>query len=283
MEYEQGSSIKLYATFVTYKGVQADVSSGAVVVSHINSNREVIDVAETALSLLSGSTYYYDWSIPIGADKGSYATKYIGSYSDGSVVVGEETFQVITKKFYDKKGGGFVQRIKADVWTEKEKEAVIDALNKLTEGDLKSKLLSLRGDVSKMSNMVFGLSEGLKAVSLGVNESKVSTSSNITSLKLYFDEISEKLSAYKESIKELSEKEINFDDSNIVNKLGVLSRSVGDLGTGLRNERLGRVIAELEDLHKKFDEFEEVFAEIQTLEVKERIKNELKGTNSPKV
>ena len=280
MEYEQGSSIKFYATFATYKGVQADVSSGAIVVSHINSSQEVIDVSEVVMSLLSGSTYYYDWNIPVGADKGSYTAKYIGAYSDDSIVVGEESFQVITKKFYDKKGGGFVQRVKADVWTEKEKEAVIEALNRLTDGALKENLLSLKNDVTKMSSEVFGLTEGLKVVGDDLKEHSLES---IGRLKPYFDGIGEKLSLYEGSIKELSEKEINFDEKNIVTKLGILSRSVNSLGTELRNERLGRVIAELEDLHKKFDEFEEVFAETLPLKTKERIKNELKGIGSPKV
>lgn len=283
MEYEQGSNIKLYATFVKHNGTQADVSSGSVVVSHINSAQEVIDVSESVMSLLSGSIYYYDWNIPAGADKGSYNVRFVGSYSDGSVVVGEDTFQVIPRKFYDKKGGGFVQRVKADVWTRKEKEAVIDALSLLTEGDLKEKLASLRSDVLKMSNEVYGLSEGLKAISLGLKETDVNTSTAIGSLKPYFENIGEKLSNYRGVIQELSEKDISFDDTNIVTRLGVLSRTVNALGTELRTERLGMVISELEDLHKKFDEFEEVFVEMVPLEVKERIKNGVEREDSSKV
>ena len=280
MEYEQGSSIKFYATFATYKGVQADVSSGAIIVSHINSSQEVIDVSEVAMSLLSGSTYYYDWNIPVGADKGSYTAKYIGAYSDDSIVVGEESFQVITKKFYDKKGGGFVQRIKADVWTEKEKEAVIEALDKLTEGDLKEKLLALKNDISGVSKEVFGLVEELKSVGLGVKGVDLNVSATIDELKPYFNSVESKLSGYYNSIKELSEAEEDFDDTNIVNKLGILSKSVTELGTNLRNERLGLVISELEDLRKKFDEFEEVFVDTLSLEAKKRVTNEFKRTDS---
>ena len=104
VEYEQGSDIRLYTTWRTHAGEEADVSSGIVTISHIWGSEATVDVGEQALTLLSGSTFYYDWNIPAGADKTTYNARYIGTYSTGEVVVGGEDFLVIPRRFYDRKG-----------------------------------------------------------------------------------------------------------------------------------------------------------------------------------
>ena len=128
-EYEQGSNQRFYATFTNANGEAATISGTPTnEISQIQGNSVTVDVGTTDMTLFSGSasTYYYDWNIPAAGDRTSYTALYNAVYrgvvvSDRVDAVGAFDFQVITRKFFDKKGGGFVQRApKADIWTEKE-------------------------------------------------------------------------------------------------------------------------------------------------------------------
>lgn len=132
MIYEQGSTPIFYATFVDYQGRQAVVSSGTASIFHKHGSVDIWDISGT-MTQMSESTFYYTWNIPANADEGFYSVKYVGAYDDGTVAVGGEGFQVIPRGFYDKKGGGFVQKISAkkDIWTKEEKELVLKLLEQL--------------------------------------------------------------------------------------------------------------------------------------------------------
>jgi len=274
MEYEQGSNQTFYAQFVTYQNVEADVTSGAVTISHYRGNNEVIDINNQPMTLLSGSTYYYEYNIPSAADKTIYNVKYVGAFADGTVAVGGEDFQVIPKGNFSRGPRGMTQRlIKKDIWTKKEKEAVLDALDRMME------LKSLKDDVTSLSSETLTLANNLKTL----KDDEEATLTLIRQLPSNFDRVEKMLKQHEDQIKKLDKKDIRYDDSKIIYRLTNLGKSISSLDTGLRNEKTGRIIAELEDLHKEIDEFKEVFAETIPLSIKERIKNEVERTNSNEI
>jgi archaellum component FlaC len=131
MEYEQGSSQALYATFADINGVQVAVLSGAVLIRHWSGGAQVNDKSED-MTAMSGSTYCYSWNIPPGADLGTYEVKYIGLYIDGTIAIGTEDIQVIPRKFYQHMGGGMIKTVtKRDTWAKKEKEDLLKKIDDL--------------------------------------------------------------------------------------------------------------------------------------------------------
>lgn len=265
MEYEQGSSITLYATFIKDSGEEASISgTPTTTISHYWGGINY-DVTAQNMALLSGTTYYYNWNIPARADQTTYTAKYNAVYSGTNLeianIVGSEDFLVIKRKFYDKKGGGLVQKVsRASIWTMKEKEEVLRILEALAEKDDKRLFDSLEGSIKQLSEK-----------------------SDLTETKKLIGGLREKISAYEAMIKKLGEKKINFDDSNIVKGLKNLSQTVNSFDRDLRNERITHIVAELEDLHKNFDSFQKVFAKTLPMEIVEEIKNEHGRNNSDRI
>ena len=138
MEFEQGSKQTFYVTFADYLGQEAVVSgTPTVTISHRWGNGKTIDVDNQGMTLLSGSTYFYRWDIPVKSDLTTYNVRYHGVYSgtdlSATPVVGAEEFQVIPVRFFRKKGGGFVQKVSVkQPWTEKEKDEVIGKIDKIS-------------------------------------------------------------------------------------------------------------------------------------------------------
>ena len=145
---------------------------------------------------------------------------------------------------------------------------MIKALEDLTSSSL-SELRSIEEDMSKFSGDLVLLSNSLKSNSVE------SVSKILTEIEPKFLDIKTKIDGYEEVMKGL-----NYDDSKMVKKIAVLSNSVLNLDTDLRNERISMVISELEDLHKEFDEFKEVFVESLSIEAKERVSNEIERNDS---
>lgn len=134
MEYEQGMDAVLWVTFADYKGTEVNVASGTVTVSHRWGNDTRTDVDRQALANTAGGTFYYIWNIPAAAARTVYDVKYVGTYADGTVGVGDETFYVVPRKFYRTKAGGMIQKtIMPKVWTKKEKDETIEKIDLLEE------------------------------------------------------------------------------------------------------------------------------------------------------
>lgn len=262
-EYEQGSSPTFYATFVDHEGSAASILSGTITIRHRWGNT-IIDVDNQLLIQLSESTYYYNWNIPVKSDKTIYDVRYIGSYSDGSVVVGTETFQVIPRKFFDKKGGGFVNRIvgRPTVWTIKEKKEIIEAIEGLLNRNNSSELLLIKQELKEIKKDKFE-PEKIEKIFEGLSN-QVKADFNFQKLEII---------KYKELIEKFSKKEAKFSDKKIIEKISDLSKSIMLIDTDLKNERITRVIAEIEDLHKELKEFEEIFVKNMSFKAVEKIKN----------
>jgi len=261
-EYEQGSSPTFYATFVDNASAAVTVTSGTISIRH-RWGGSITDVDDEVMVQLVESTYYYNWNIPAKADKTIYDVRYIGTYSDGTVVLGDETFQVVPRKFFDKKGGGLVQRIVTKgTWSTKEKNELIERIEDLLKRNNSSELLSIKEEIEKIPKEKFDL---------GKIEQIFKNLSNQVNVEFEFQK--SEIAKYKELIEKLDKKEMKFNDEKIVKKLSELSKSIVSIDTDLKNERITRVISELEDLHKEIKEFEEVFVKTIPLKAAERIKD----------
>ena len=120
-------------TFLDANGEEAEITGTPTIsIYHRKGDSTVTDVNAQSMIQLSGSKYFYEYHIPANADKTVYYVVYNATYSDGTKAVGDETFQVVPRKFFSKKGGGFTSKtIYKGVWTRKEKESLLEKLNKL--------------------------------------------------------------------------------------------------------------------------------------------------------
>jgi len=293
VEYEQGSSITLYATFVDDAGVAASISGApTTTISHYWGNGITHDITAQDMNLLSGTTYYYNWNIPARADQTSYTAKYNAVYSGINLeianIVGSDEFLVIKRKFYDKKGGGLVQKFsRSSIWSMKEKEEVIRILKSLLDKDDKPLFDSLE-------NKLKGLSEkndkGVKTLleksdkpffdSIEKDIKMLSEKSDLPAINNLVDELKSRIDSFKFAFEKLSEKEVTYDDSNVVKKLKNLSENVYSLDQELRKERIGYIISELDDLHGSFEDFKKEFVKTLPTKLIEEIKNEDARPNS---
>jgi len=280
MEYEQGSSQRIYATFVDQNGAAASVSGTPIVtIMHMQGNATVYDVNEANMIQLSGVVYYYPWHIPERAYRTTYTAKFdaviCGTAFAPTYAVGATDFQVITRKFYNKKGGGFVQRaVPKPIWTEKEKNEIIEAIESLLN----------RAEFKEIKTSISSISEALSAVTDELREKATQkdtegTKNVLTVLASDIEAYKGKFSSFETQIKALSEKK-GYDDSKVIQRLTGLSQSIIGLDQDIRNERITLVITELEDIKKELTEFEGVFAKsLPTKEVEMR-KNEYEGHNT---
>lgn len=277
----QGSTPKFYATFVDRYGAEAVISgTPTATVMHMQGSNVVYDISDQDMTQVSGTLYFYEYNIPARADKSTYTvefnTIYSGINTESTHVVGGIDFQVIPRRFYDKKGGGFVQKVVAKpVWTEKEKDELIEAVEALFEKTSKLKGID--------ANMGF-LSDKLSRISLSLSQKAEQKDSE--GIKELIEDVSKELAEqqirigeYKAVISELGEKELKFDDSHIIKRLTDLSNSFAGLDQNLRNDRVTLVISEIEDLHKDVKELQEVFVKSMPKEAVERMKNEYERTS----
>lgn len=135
MEYEQGTSIKLYATFVDSIGGVATITGiPTITIVMYKGPTKVIKVNAQDMSNITGSQYYYTYSIPAAATKTTYNVTYSAVYSDGNTVVGGEVFYVIPRKHYSTHGGSFnISQQGKGIWTRTEKDDLIRAVDKLNQ------------------------------------------------------------------------------------------------------------------------------------------------------
>ncbi|HUW48456.1 MAG TPA: hypothetical protein VMW36_06920 [Patescibacteria group bacterium] len=249
-EYEQGSNQRFYATFVDYKGEAAIISGTPTIeISHINSGARTVDIGTRNMTLMSGavSTYYYAWNIPAAADRTSYTAIYNAIYSGVNAstrtdAVGAFDFQVITRKFYDKKGGGFVQKIsRENIWTKKEKEKVMASIE-----------LLLSENKKLVENKLQDLSKSISKTLTVKDDSKE------------FESIKKLLEETKEKIKAISEKKINTNDVKVVRELTELTKKVDTL-----SKVLGESDKKFDGLKEDVDDFKRAFVKSVSNEVVE--------------
>lgn len=135
MEYEQGKSIKLFATFVDSTGGEATITGIPTITIYIYKGpTKVIKVNAQNMTTVTGSQYYYTYSIPAAASKTTYNVLYSAVYSDGNTVLGGEVFYVIPRKHYSTHGGSFnISAQGKGIWARKEKDDLIKSIDKINK------------------------------------------------------------------------------------------------------------------------------------------------------
>jgi hypothetical protein len=255
-EYEQGSQVVFYANFIDYKGNPAVLTGTPQIIMyhrHGNTTTKDIDYEDMSQDSIVPSAYYYKYHVPIGADKSTYTVVYSGTYSDGTNGINTEDFLVINKKFFDKKGGGFVQKISVDkIWSKEEKEQVLDFLSKIKEAN---NFLDLQEKMDKTIDSLSLMSKGLSGNNKSLEEQKellIKSNENIVNLK-----------------NSSSESVVQFNEKEIIENIDSVSKQVQELGDCLRKEKIELVVSQLDDLKKEFsnqqtdfDEFKQFFVSI---------------------
>ena len=260
-EYAQGQSVTLYANFKNRDGSPLLLSGTPQVrVFHFDTGGNTKeDVAFVNMTIMDGtiSTYSYDYPIPARADKTTYNAMYSGTSVSGGVnLIGTETFHIVPQKFYRRKAGGLVINPSAarrdeekEIWTEDEKDKVIDLLNKLDNKKISFK--SLEDNIKKTVDSISLLSAVVESQKDSIlnEQNKIAT--------------------------ELKNKgDVTFDDSKILQNIKAISESLGKLDIALRNDRQGLVISSLEDLKEDITDFKLTFITTLPTEMIGRIKND---------
>ena len=297
-EYEQGSSPVFYVTFADANGEPASVTSGTIAIRHRYGSSTTTDVNDELLTQLNGSTYYYGgWSIPSSADRTVYDVRYIGTYSDGTIAIGDETFYVIGRSFFDKRGGGMVKTVtKRDTWTNEEKENLLSAISELARKhnietelsqsaitELKSGLNGISTNLVSFSDNFINLTDkvsqnakknDIESSNRGIEEVKVVAKKAIELVEAQQQIINETSRA----IKETSAKDKTREES-AAKEIYALSKAISDLGLVLRNERLGHIISELDDLKMESGELKKLVVMTASREVLELTKSGITEIN----
>lgn len=128
----QGDTIILSCTFVNHEGEAASISGTPTIsISHVEGTSVTADVTDSNMTQDSSSTWYYIFSSDGESALGTYQITYTATYTDSSVVLGNETFHIIDK-FYKRAGGGGVLMTGDGVWTEAEKDKLLKTVERLT-------------------------------------------------------------------------------------------------------------------------------------------------------
>jgi hypothetical protein len=299
-EYEQGSSPVFYVTFADANGEPASVVSGTITVRHRWGSSTTTDVDDANLTQLNGSTYYYsNWSIPSAADRTVYDVRYIGTYSDGTIAIGDETFYVIGRAFFDKStGGGMVRNVtKRDTWTKEEKDKLLETISELAEKHNVETSLS-QSALTEIKSNFSGLSKNLVSFSddfINLSD-KISKNANKSDMELSLREIDEVKLASKRAIELVESQKRAIDetlrviseltakdqekDSVITKKISILSEAISGLNTEIRNERIGYIISELDELRSDSNELKKLVVMSAPREVLESLKNGITEANT---
>ena len=250
MEYEQGSTPVFYVTFADYDGSQADVVSGTINIKHYYGANTTTDVDDQTLTQLYDSTYYYNgWNIPARADQTIYDVRYVAVYSDNSVVVGGIDFQVIPRRFYDRKGGGLVKNVSLKtIWTRKEKEALLKTIDQI--GDMISRIsgeLELKADKS--------LSDELNVKFEEVNKhlTGLESLSDKTVMMDSINKLDNKIIEIREMVSDSTK------DQEVKKVLKLTCSKLSEIKPEHYMDRLPTVIAQLDDVQHKINEFREFY------------------------
>jgi len=262
---EQGDKFSFYATFVDNVGSSAVISGTPTIsILHRQGASNDTDLSSSAMSLISGTTYYYVWHPNNRAFKGTYIAKYNAEYTDGIHVVGDEDFQIVSHGHYDKSVGGLVLKGKNGIWTEKEKEKVLNILDSLSKGinsfeDLNSKIDSSKDvlellkkdienntkiDVIDYSDKIDSIVEKVSILCDNVSSKKEEVVFNLDESKICKD-ITENIKNYK-----------NEDYVKVISMLKDLKIDVKKFDELNENLRIPRIISELEDIRIGFENFQ---------------------------
>lgn len=136
MIFNQNSTAVLFATFVDYKGEAATISGTPTIsIYHVNNGNVTTDVNAQDMTQLTGSTYYYEYYIGTAADKTNYVARFSAVYSDGTNALGEETFQVTDRRFFEpRRGGSTIRNILGDqIWTKEEKDKIVKSMSSIND------------------------------------------------------------------------------------------------------------------------------------------------------
>ena len=264
-EYEQGSQVVFYANFIDFKGNPAVLTGTPQIIMYHrygNTTTKDIDYENMSQDSTVPSSYYYKYHIPVGADKSTYTVVYSGTYSDGTNGINTEDFLVINKKFFDKKGGGFVQKITNDnIWSKKEKEQVLDFLDKIREAN---NFLGLQEKMDKTIDSLSLMSKGLSGNNKSLEEQK--------ELLLKSNDV---LANLKNNS---SETVVQFNEKEIIENIESVSKQVQELGDDLKKEKIEMVVSQLDDLKKEigenkndFDDFQQFFVSILSDKIMEKV------------
>lgn len=136
--FESSISAELVATFLKNTGEAATISgTPQVTIYYVSSGAAVTQLSTTNMTQLTGSSYFYSWSVPSPDNLRVYIVRYSATYSDSTSVVGEETVLVVPKWFYSRRwqGGGWMKEIiKGDEsWKKEEKDNLLNTIEKLNK------------------------------------------------------------------------------------------------------------------------------------------------------
>jgi hypothetical protein len=95
LEYQKGTSVNLYANFLTLENKEAvSIVDPKVTVRHVNSGGTVVvDINEQPMTSAIETLYFFKWTIPLTADVGVYTVEY-EAIIDGEYAEANESFQV---------------------------------------------------------------------------------------------------------------------------------------------------------------------------------------------
>ena len=110
--FEQGESAFISCVFVDGKGAAASITgTPTITIKHYNGSSVETDVNGASMTQVSGSHYYYLFSVPSNADLANYSIMFSAAYADGTTVIFNDTFKVVSFKFYNRvwSGGAYVK------------------------------------------------------------------------------------------------------------------------------------------------------------------------------
>lgn len=270
---EQGGLYNFYSTFVTQLGEVATISGTPVIsIFHRQANSTDVDIVSQNMSVLSGSTYFFRWRPTIRAFKGTYIAKYSAEYSDGTNVVGDEDFQIVTKDHYDKAVGGLVIKGKNGIWTEKEKSKVLDLLEGLagTSGNFDELNSKLDSSFTVFDEIKTNLNKNVEFFNKDY-------SSRIDDLILKLSEIKDKQDHIlsKEQIVNIDEEKLvaninskinannqNNDYSKLFESLNELKEDMKKIDGFDKKMRVPLILSEIEDIRVGFENFQKDLVKI---------------------
>jgi hypothetical protein len=95
LELQRGTSVNLYANFLTLENKEAvSIVDPKVTIRHVDSGGVVVlDINEQPLTQAIETLYYYKWTIPLSADLGVYTVEY-EAIIDGEYAEANESYQV---------------------------------------------------------------------------------------------------------------------------------------------------------------------------------------------
>ena len=237
MEFEQNSSVYLYTTFVNMSGESATISGTPTIsVYHMAEGGTKTDVNSANMTQLVDSTYFYKHHIAARADLTTYTAVFSATYSDATLAVGNSDFLVIPRKFYKRKGGSLVAKIIKDkVWTEKDKELVLDLIKEIA---------SKNTDVSSLEAKLDNSTQAVKTLLADAADYKESQLSLLAEREKIIEEICQSRKS---------------ENSEVYAKFKKIDSLLMELNSRLDDSKMEQILLELDAFRKELDDFKKAF------------------------